>query len=690
MTPNKPQSKPKPQPSPRSTGRRSVRPAASGKKPSSTSGLSLKSSGTSREQAIRTQRRTKQLAHQAMDSIKQVNQDSKSQSTRPNIFGHDQLQVIFLGGQAGIGEKNMVVVEYGQEALIIDCGIELGLDLPGVNYSIPDTTYLETIKGKIKGYAITHGHLDHVGGLPHIISKYPAPVYGSKFTIGMVKKVLDNHPDSADIVDDLKFIEMNMDNHERLVVGNNFKLELVRITHSIPESSCVIVDTPVGRLVHTGDFRLDPEPLDQKPSDKARLEELGKQGVLLLLSESTNAQKPGRTPTEHTLQGSFHDVIKSAPGRIAVATFSSNLNRVQLIINSATEAGRKVAIDGRSMIQHIELAVKLGLLKVPKDTIVPVAKLASLEDNRILLMCTGGQGEPGAALTRMSTGEHKYINLRKGDTVVVSSNPIPGNEVAYEKLGNDLVKLGCRVFRNPTWEVDGVSGPLHVSGHAYQDEYREMIELVKPKFFCPIYAGPMNRKYHGQLAIRQAGMDGKDIFMANNGDTIIINDKLQAKLHTDVVPHGSVLVDDSGQPLPSVVIKDRLLMTETGLVVIVLVIDRRSGQLLSSPDIITRGFIHIRDNEELMNVFRNELRRAVQQRFKRVELDRFKAELKDHITHFLYDKTQRSPIVIPVINVVTSQKSATTKPSESPPTETTSAEQQRRFAELRASIRSRN
>lgn len=679
-----------PRPSGRPNSRPGSRPRHSSDKSKSSPGLRLASSGTSRSQAIRSQQRSKQLAHQALNGIKQTSDKSRPTKT-PNIFGQDQLKVSFLGGQSEIGEKNMAVIEYGKDAVVVDCGNELGLDLPGVNYAVPDITYLESIKDKLKAYVLTHGHLDHIGGLPHTISTCPAPIYGSKFTVGKMRTILTNNAESTNLVDKLKFIEMKMDNHERLVVGEHFKVELVRITHSIPESSCVVIDTPAGRIVHTGDFRLDPEPLDQRPSDTARLKQLGQEGVLLLMSESVNSQKPDRTPTEHTLQSSFHDVIKSAPGRIAVASFSSNINRVQMIINSAVEAGRRVAIDGRSMIQDVELSVKLGLLKVPQNTIVSVAQLASLEDNKILLMCTGGQGEPGAALTRMSLGAHKYINLRPGDTVVISSNPIPGNQVSYERLSNDLVKLGCRLFRNPTWEIDGASGPLHVSGHACQGEYRDMLEFTKPKFFCPVYAGALNRSYHADLAIREVGLDPKNVFMADNGDSLVISKTGQAKLHKAVVSHGSTLIDDSGQRLPGVVVKDRLLMTETGLVVVVLVVDRRSGQLLSSPDIITRGFIHIRENEELMNLFRNELRRAVQQRFKRVDLERFKAELKDHVTHFLYDKTKRSTIVIPVINIVTAQKSsASSQKSPAPTPVPDEAEQQRRFAELRESIRSRS
>ncbi|MCA9348801.1 ribonuclease J [Candidatus Saccharibacteria bacterium] len=661
----------------------------SGEQSNRSQALSLKNSETSRGQAIRASRRSRDLADKVLDGANLADQNStRKRANLLPIKNENKLRVTHLGGQDGIGEKNMIVIEYGDEAIVTDCGNELGLDLPGINYSVPDVSYLETIKHKIKAYVISHGHLDHIGGLPHILPKYPAPIYGSIFTIGMVQKTLGNHQNTADILDEFSYNEMNMDNHERLMVGKHFTIELVRITHSIPESSLIVVDTPLGRVINTGDFRLDPEPLDSRPSDLERIKELGKDGVLLLMSDSTNSQRPGRTPTEHTLQDSFHDVIKNAPGRIMVASFSSNINRVQMIINSASEAGRKVAIDGRSMIQHVELAVKLGLLRVPKNTIVAMAQAVNLPDEKVLVMCTGGQGENGAALPRMSIGEHKHIKLREGDTVVISSTPIPGNEVAYEQLGNDLIKLGVFLFRAPTWEVDGCSGPLHVSGHAFRDEHKDMIEMCKPKYFTPIYAGAFNRKHHQNVAIEMATMPRDRTFMVDNGDVLEIDENLAAKLHKDAVSHGSVLVDDSGQTVPSVVVKDRLLLSETGLVVVVLTIDRRTGGLLTSPDIITRGFIYIRDNEELMNLFRGELRRAVSQRYKRVDLDRFKAELKDHVTHFLFDQTQRSPIVIPVINVVGGRKGSDGK--EQPATNKDVEDQQKRFAELRAAIRSQD
>lgn len=600
----------------------------------------------------RTQRRTQQMVNQVIDKANLADSQTKPAKKKPSVFGADLLKIVSLGGQDGIGAKNMVIVEYGNDAVVIDCGIELGLDLPGINYAIPDIEYLKSIKSKLKGYILTHGHLDHIGALPHVMIDCPAPVYGSSFTIGMVQKVLANQTESAHLVDQLDFISMNMDNHEKLIIGKAFKVELIRITHSIPESSLVLLETPVGRLVHTGDFRLDPEPLDRQPSDIDRIKEIGRQGVAILMSESTNAQTPGRVPTEHTLQESISDIIRKTKGRLFVASFSSNINRVQMIINAAADAGRKIAFDGRSMIQHVELAVKLGLLKVPKDTIVSVANLANLPDDRLLLMCTGGQGEPGASIPRMSANEHKHINLRVGDTVVISSKPIPGNERPYQKLASELVALGCKVYKAPSWEVDGAIGPLHVSGHGYRDEHREMIELTKPDYLIPIYAAADHRQYHCQVGQNEAGLKPGQTLMVNNGDLVSLNKTGELKITPEAVPCGSVLVDDAGQMVPGVVVKDRLLLTESGLVVVVLTISRPGGQLLASPDIVTRGFIHIRDSEDLMQQFRTELKRAVSQRFDRVPLDRFKIELKDHATNFLYNQTKRSPIVIPVINVV--------------------------------------
>jgi ribonuclease J len=348
------------------------------------------------------------------------------------------------------------------------------------------------------------------------------------------------------------------------------------------------------------------------------------------------------------------------------------------------------------MMAYAEIAVRQGLLKVPKGMIMAMRDIASMPDEKILVICTGGQGEPNAALQRMAEGNHKHIKLHPGDTVVVSSTPIPGNEVRYQTIGNELAHFGVHLFRHPTHELDGV-GPLHVSGHARRDEKRELLHIVRPKLFLPIYAGFLHRRYHSDIAIEE-GWQRKNIIMVDNGDSVLLTAENWEQ--GPEVPHGSLLVDQNGMLVSNVVIKDRLMLSEEGMVAAVLTVDKKSGQLLTSPDIITRGFIYIRDNEDLMNEFRTELRRAVAQRFKRIDLDRFKAELKDHITHFLYEQTGRSPIVIPVVNVV-SGKAGDKKPSSSnrqnkaienaPSTpEQQAHDQQKRFQEMRAKLLGQN
>lgn len=658
-------------------------------------------SRVSRGAAIRAQRRNQDDAHKLLIQYASVSDKvqngDKEKRPRANqiVDSANKLKISFLGGQEAIGEKNMQIIEWQNDVIILDCGNNLGVELPGVNYTIADTSYLESIRHKIRAYVITHGHLDHLGGLKHIVPKFPAPIYGSRFTIGVIEKTFNDFNEETGSSFTPKLVIMNMDNHERLKLGS-FMIELVRITHSVPESSCVVIDTPVGRVINTGDWRLDPEPLDEKPTDVERLKKLGDEGVLLLMSDSTNTPLPGRTATEHTLQDSFHDIIGRAEGRVFVAIFSSNMNRVQMIINAAVDAGRHVALDGRSMMAYAEIAVRQGLLKVPKGMILAMRDIASMPDEKVLVICTGGQGEPNAALQRMAEGNHKHIKLHPGDTVVVSSTPIPGNEVRYEVIGNELAHYGVHLYRHPTHELDGV-GPLHVSGHARRDEYREILHIIRPKLFMPIYAGYLNRRYYRDMAIEE-GWSRNNVIMADNGDSILFNTDNWEQ--GPEVPHGSLLVDQNGMVVSNVVIKDRLMLSEEGMVAVVLTIDKKSGQLLTSPDIITRGFIYIRDNEELMNEFRTELRRAVAQRFKRIELDRFKAELKDHITHFLYEQTGRSPIVIPVVNVVSGKTSdkkvgQNSRPnnvqkSPEPSPEEQAVMQQKRFQEMRAKLLGQN
>jgi ribonuclease J len=639
--------------------------------------------GVSRGQAVRALKRTQ------MDAQRIANQYQAAmpvkQPKRANVIDDSpRLKIIGLGGMDGGGSKNMMLVEYMDDAVIIDAGNDLGVDLPGINYGIADTTYLETIRHKIRAYVITHGHLDHIGGLPHIVPQFPAPIYGSKFTIGRVEEIFENFglpmPDGFE----LRTVTMNEDTHERLKVGNFF-VELVRVTHSIPGSTVVVLDTPIGRVINTGDFRLDPNPLDHERTDVERLKQLGDEGVLALLSESTTVERMGRTPSESTIEQSFIDIMDQAPGRIFIGLFSTNMNRVQMIINAAVHHGKKVAMDGRSMVSTLEMAVRHGFVRVPKGTFVPIASVASMKDSDVVVVCTGSQGEPSSALQRMANGEHRHVKMKEQDTVILSSTPIPesGNDALIGVMVDNLVKKGVHVFEHRNHELDGV-GPLHVSGHASQDEYADMINFTKPKFFIPIYGAYRVKQRHLELAV-QLGIPRANTVNAVNGEVIsLTQDKMEI---TGEVPSGTILVDQTGAIVSNVVVKDRVLLSEEGLVAVVLTIDKKSGNLMTSPDIISRGFIYMRGNEEIMNGLRNELRRAVSQRFKRVDLDRFKAELKDHITHFLFEHTQRSPIVIPVVNVVGGKgevKTATngrTKTSEE-----LAEEQQKRFQQMRARL----
>lgn len=583
------------------------------------------------------------ISDQKIERILRPHRPTAGPSTLP--LKDETLRIVPLGGQNGIGEKNMIVVEFENDAIVLDCGFELGIDIPGVNYAIPVTDYLKSIRHKLRGYIISHGHMDHIGGLIHIWPEAPAPIFGSRFTIGMVAAQFEKQQD--DVMPDCHVLDM--DSHEAVQLGV-FGIELVRVTHAIPESSAIVVKTPVGTLVNTGDFRLDPEPLDARPSDIDRLRQLGDEGVLLLMSESTRTTQMGRTPTEHTLQESFHDLMDKTTGRLFVAVFSTNMNRIQMIINAAHRHGRKVALDGRSMIMVAEMAVRLGTLKIPKGTLVTMQDSLKLPDDEIVIICTGGQGEPGAALSRMASGEHRLIKLQAGDTVVTSSTPIPGNEQSYGMMGDLLARLGVKQYRHPTHEVDG-SGPLHVSGHASRDEHAEMIRLTRPTFMMPIYGGPLPRLYHRDIAVDE-GIVASHVIMAENGDVVHIRPRQLPRIVGRVMS-GAHLVDQTGVVVPEVVTRDRLLLKEDGILVAILTVDR-TGRPLASPDVITRGYIAIRDNGELMHRLRTELRKPLASGTlsTAADVEAAKRVVRSRISAVLRQHSGRQLLLIPVVNVV--------------------------------------
>ena len=669
-------------------------PRKQGNGRSSSRGAAIRAQRRSHDDAQRRINQYASAANQARNSSgaksATAEKPSNNRGRANSIDDSPRLKIIGLGGMDNGGSKNMILVEYQNDAVIIDAGNDLGVDLPGINYGICDTTYVEKIKHKLRAYIITHGHLDHMGALPHIVPQFPAPIYGSKFTVARVEEIFNNFGPPLPENFSLNLVAMNEDNHERLKIGP-FYVELVRVTHSIPGSTIVVLDTPVGRIINTGDFRLDPNPLDHEKTDIERLKELGKDGVLALLSESTTTERPGRTPSESGIEQSFIDIIDNAPGRIFVGLFSTNMNRLQMLINAAVHHNRKVVMDGRSMVSTLEMAVRHGFMKIPKGTFVPIAAAGNMKDSELVVLCTGSQGEPSSALQRMSNGEHRHIKLKEQDTVILSSTPIPesGNDARIGTMVDDLMRKGVHVFRHETHDIDGC-GPLHVSGHASIEEYRDMIQMTKPKFFVPIYGSYRSKQRHIEIAVEE-GIARNHTLNAENGDVIeLTTDSMQV---SGRVPVGTVLVDQTGAIVNSVVIKDRLLLAEEGLVAVILTIDRKGSALLTSPDIISRGFIYMRDNEELMSGLRTELKRAVAQRFKRVDLDRFKQELKDHVSHYLYEHTQGSPIVIPVVNVVSGAKplnvdkkiaKGNQKPEKT--AEEIAQEQQQRFEEMRARL----
>lgn len=577
---------------------------------------------------------------------------SDQRKQRPNP-ARPSLRVIPLGGlgEMGIG-KNMMAIEYDNDIIVIDMGFLFpGADYPGINYIVPDITYLEENRHKIRGVVFTHGHLDHIGAFRHLIDKIPAPVYGSKFTIGMLQKNMEEATSGFSP----EFNELNPEAHERVQLGDSFSIELVRVNHSIPDATAVVVRTPVGVVINTGDWRFEDKPVDGKKFDLARLTEIAtREKILLLMNESTNCESAG-TPThgEFDIQQSFGQIMDSYPNnRLILSTFSSQLHRIQVILDEAKRHGRKVAFAGYSMIQNIELALRTGTITVPKDTVMKLEDLVKQPDGKFILICTGSQGEFSAVLNRMASGAHKYIKVKKSDVIVFSSNPIPGNEKYVVRTVDGLMREGSDVLQNSHRHLTGV-GPLHLSGHGYYDDHVKLVTALNPTYYLPIHGEFHMLVHNAELAEKSAGIPRNNIFVCDSGDIVEFYHDGSAK-KTGRVPVGGVMYDDSGAEVSEVVLKDRIHMAHEGMFVVVLTVARGNGRLLTSPDIISRGFIYLRDSEELMNLIRQYLKQKVARSFggRRVDMDQLKKEIKDEITHVLYDQTRRTPIVIPVINEI--------------------------------------
>ena len=571
---------------------------------------------------------------------------------RPRSQG-PKLKVMPIGGlgEMGIG-KNMMAIEYDNEILIIDMGYLFpGSDYPGINYITPDITYLLERKHMIRGVVFTHGHLDHIGAFRHLIPQIPAPVYASKFTIGMLKRTMEES-DSGYKPD---YYELNPEAHERAQIGDSFNIELVRVNHSIPDSTAVVIRTPVGVLVDTGDWRFEENPVDGRKFDLDRMTEIAtKEGILLLMNESTNCESEGtHTHGEPEIQQSISQVMdKYQNNRLIISAFSSQIHRIQGIMEEAKKHGRKIALAGYSMLQNLEVALRTGTIKVPKDTIVKMEDIVKLPDGKVTIICTGSQGEFNAVLNRMASGAHRHIKIKNTDAVVFSSNPIPGNEKYVVRTVDGLMREGSDVIQNGKTHLTGI-GPLHLSGHGYYDDHVKLINALNPTFYMPIHGEFHMLVHNAELAEKECAIPRENIFVCDSGDVLEFTPDGKG-YKNGRIPVGGVMYDDSGAIVSEVVLKDRIHMSQEGMFIVVLTIQKGNGRLLTSPDIISRGFIYLRDSEELMNLIRQYLKQKIARSFggKKVDMDVLKKELKDEITHLLYDQTHRTPIVIPVINEI--------------------------------------
>jgi len=554
---------------------------------------------------------------------------------RRDIMGKSNtVRVIPLGGLGEIG-KNITLFEYEDEILVVDCGMTFPEDeMLGVDIVIPDLTYLIRNKHKVKGLILTHGHEDHIGAIPYLLKKMKLPIYGTKLTIGLVENKLKEHR--------LGKVDLNVVNYGDTINLGNFGAEFIKVGHSIPGSAAIAIHTPAGIIVHTGDFKIDFTPILDDVTDIHRLAELGKKGVLALLADSTNAERSGFTVSESSVGETFRELFRNATGRIIVATFASNVYRVQQIIHAAELNGRKVALSGRSMLNTTGVANELGYLEVQDGTLIDIKDMDKYEDHELVLITTGSQGEPMSALTRIAHGEHRQITLQSDDLVILSATPIPGNEKTVFGVVNKLIESGAEVIYESLAEV-------HVSGHARQEELKLMHTLVKPKYFIPAHGEYRHLKSHADLA-KELGMDEKNIFIMENGQTLDLN-KNRAKFGPPVTS-GHLLVDGLGVgDVGNIVLRDRKHLSEDGLIVVVVTISKEDGKIVAGPDIISRGFVYVRESEDLMEEARQVVAEALNQCEAQniTDWSKLKNETRNSLRGFLYHKIQRNPMILPII-----------------------------------------
>ena len=588
------------------------------------------------ERSDRAERAERQERSERPERSRRDNGQRTSQKKQPREVRYAPVKFTALGGLNEIG-KNLYVYECCNDMFIVDCGLAFpDEDMPGVDLVVPDFTYLEKNKDRFRGIVITHGHEDHIGALPYLLKKVNVPIYGTRLTLGLVEGKLKEH-------NLLSQASLNVVEPRQNVRMGCMSVEFIRVNHSIPDACALAIHTPAGVIVHTGDFKVDYTPIEGGIIDLARFGELGNRGVLALMSESTNAERPGYTKSERSVGESFKNLFNSAEGkRIIIATFSSNIHRIQQIIDQAIIHDRKVAISGRSMQNVIAKVVELNYVRIPEGMLIDIEDVNKYPPEKLVICTTGSQGEPLSALSRMSSGDHRQVTITPMDFIIISATPIPGNEKLVTKVVNELMKQGAEVIYESMYEV-------HVSGHACQDELKMMISLTKPKFFIPIHGEYKHLKKHSKLAIGM-GIPEDHIFIADLGQ-VLETDGVEMKF-TGTVPSGRVMVDGYGVgDVGSVVLRDRKHLAEDGVMIIVAAIDRETGNVLAGPDIVSRGFVYVRESEALLDEAKQLMKQVMDNcRDRNIrEWGNIKSAMRDALSDYIYSKTKRSPMILPII-----------------------------------------